>query len=390
MKTGVANLPLHPGKAPRWLFERMVRLSDAICEAVVYEHSQEEFLRRLSNPFWFQAFACALGFDWHSSGTTTTACGALKVALSAERHGIVVAGGKGKTSKKAPGEIMGAPFEFGEGKRKELVYASRMAAKVDNSLVQDGYQLYQHCFVITEKGEWAVIQQGMGGSSVETDALRGRSLRRPSIGGFSQGMNNETARRYHWLSDRVTSFVEEPQAAICDDVRLEQVLDLTAEKSEEARKTSVDLVKDNPLHLRKYFTGQGTLGEFIGEKPPELHLPNHHAVLGMDISERGWKALINAYELQPGNYEELVALQGIGAKSLRALALISQLLYGSGMSWEDPARFSYAHGGKDGYPYPVDRANYDESVRFLRDAIEGAKLERREKYAAFKRLGEFI
>lgn len=364
MKTGTANLPLHPGKAPRWLFERMVRLSDAIAEAIVYEWSQEEFLRRLSNPFWFQAFACALGFDWHSSGTTTTACGALKVALSPGRHGIVVAGGKGKTSRKAPGEIMGAgeEFGFGEAKRKELAYASRMAAKVDNSLVQDGYELYQHCFFITEKGEWAVVQQGM---------------------------NNEEARRYHWLSDRVRSFVDEPQAAICCDERGKEVLDLSAKGSGEARKISVDLVKDNPIHLRKYFKGQNTLADFTGELPA-LSLPSHHEVLGMDISERGWKALISAYELQPGNYEELVALQGMGGKSLRALALLSQLLYGTEMSWEDPARFSYAHGGKDGYPYPVDRGNYDESVSFLKGAIEGAKLERKEKYEAFRRLGDFV
>ena len=364
MRTGVADLPLHPGKAPRWLFERMVRLSGGIAEAIVYEWSQEEFLRRLSNPYWFQAFACVLGFDWHSSGTTTTACGALKVALGERELGLKVAGGKGKTSKKAPGEIMGAGEEFGfsEEKRKDLVYASRMAAKVDNNLVQDGYQLYQHCFFISEKGEWAVVQQGM---------------------------NEERARRYHWLSDRVRSFVEEPQAAICDDVRVGEVLDLTAEKSGEARKTSVDLVRDNPNHLRKYFTGQGTLAEFCGEER-KLEMPGHHEVLGRDISERGWKALINAYELQPGNYEELVALQGVGGKSLRALALISQLLYGTEISWEDPARFSYAHGGKDGYPYPVDRGNYDESVRFLREAIEGARLERKEKYEAFRRLGEFV
>lgn len=364
MRTGIAELPLHPGKAPRWLFERMVKLSDAIAEAIVYEYSQEEFLRRLSNPFWFQAFSCVLGFDWHSSGTTTTTCGALKVALGAERHGIVVAGGKGKTSKKAPGEITGAAEGFGlsEEKMKELVYASRMAAKVDNNLVQDGYQLYHHCFFITEKGDWAVVQQGM---------------------------NNETARRYHWLSDRVESFVCEPQAAICCDEKGEAVLDLSARGSDEARKASVDLVKDNPSHLRKYFTGQGTIADFTGERKV-LELPAHHEVLGMDISERGWKALINAYELQPGNYEELVALRGVGAKSLRALALLSQLLYGAEAEWEDPVKFSYAHGGKDGFPYPVNRENYDESIRFLREAIEGAEIGRGEKWEAFKRLEAFL
>jgi len=362
VKTGIANLPLHSGKAPPWLFKRMVKLSRAIADAIIYEYSQAEFMKRLSNPYWFQAFACVLGFDWHSSGTTTTTCGALKLALSPELHGIIVAGGKGKASKNAPKEIMCAPFNFTDAERNKLIYASRMAAKVDNNLVQDGFQLYHHSFFISEKGEWAVIQQGM---------------------------NGETARRYHWLSDKVVSFVEEPQAAICCDQRLESVLDLTAKESGETRRVSVDLVNDNPEHLKKYLCGQTTLASYSGEEKT-LVMPKHHEVRGLDISERGWKALINAYELQPKNYEELVALDGIGAKSLRALALLSDLLYSAEASWKDPVKYSYAHGGKDGFPYPVDKQTYDASIEFLEDAVKAAKLDDKERYWALKRLHELI
>jgi len=362
VKTGIADLPLHSGKAPVWLFKRMVKLSREIADAIVYEYSQAEFLRRISNPYWFQAFACVLGFDWHSSGTTTTACGALKLALSPESHGLMVAGGKGKASKRAPEEIMGAPFSFTDAERGRLAYASRMAAKVDNNLVQDGFQLYHHSFFLSEKGEWAVIQQGM---------------------------NGENARRYHWLSDKVASFVDEPHAAICCDQRVERVLNLTAKESREARKASVDLVNDNPEHLRKYLCGQTTLASYSGEGIA-LVMPKHHEVRGIDISPQGWKALINAYELQPKTYEELVALRGIGAKTLRALALLSDLLYGAEASWEDPVKYSYAHGGKDGFPYPVDKQTYDESIEFLGEAVKAAKLDDKERYWALKRLHELI
>jgi len=361
-RTGVAELPLHSGRAPRWLFERMVKLAGGITEAIVYEYGSEEFLRRLSEPCWFQAFSCVLGFDWHSSGTTTTTCGALKVALEPEKHGIVVAGGKGKTSRNTLSEIEKANFSLSSNSVKKLQYSSRMAAKVDNACVQDGYQLYHHCFIFTERGDWAVVQQG------KTHELA-------------------YARRYHWLSEKVESFVEEPHSAICCERREGSVLDMTSKESKQARETSVDLVKDNPEHLRKYFR-QRQLMEFCGRRVEELHMPSHHAVL--DIGGKGMQILKKAYEIQPEDYEELVAIQGVGPKTVRALALISELVYGSKASWKDPAKYSFAHGGKDGFPYPVDRKTYDASIEILKNAVEEAKVEKKEKYQAIKRLHEFL
>jgi hypothetical protein len=364
MKTGTANLPLHGGSAPPWLFKRMRLLAGEIVEALVCEQGQEEFLRRIADPHWFQAFSCVLGFDWHSSGTTTVTTGALKMALSPERHGIAVAGGKGKTSTKAPSDIqkLGDAFSFEQHKVAELVRASKMSAKVDNALVQDGYQLYHHAFFFTEKGEWAVVQQGM---------------------------NDSYARRYHWLSDRVKSFVEEPHSAICSQRQEQTVLDLTARESAENRKATLDLVKDGPAHLGLRPAQRSLLdfGEARSNLIPELSMPRRHQLVArLDIDEAGRKALHMAYQLQPSSYEELVALRGLGPMRIRALALISELIYGASPSWRDPAKFSFAHGGKDGTPFPVDRKTYDRSIRTLHDAIEGARLEKKEKYEAIKRL----
>ena len=366
MKTGTANLPLHGGAAPPWLFKRMRLLAGEIVEALVYEHGQEELLRRISDPHWFQAFSCVLGFDWHSSGTTTVTTGALKMAVSPQRHGIAVAGGKGKTSGKTPADIqkLGIEFSFGPQKIAELIRASRLSAKVDNALVQDGYQLYHHTFLFTENGEWAVVQQGM---------------------------NDSFARRYHWLSDRVKSFVAEPHNAICSERQEQTVLDLTARESEENRKATLDIVRDGPSHIG-FRPAQRSLLDFGDSRPspvPELSMPRRHELIAsLDIDEVGRKALQMAYELQPSNYEELVALRGLGPKRIRALALISELVYGASPSWKDPAKFGFAHGGKDGTPFPVDRETYDNSIRILHEAVEGARLEKKEKYEAIKRLSK--
>jgi len=369
MRTGVANLPLHGGRAPPWLFKRMVKLAGAVVEAVIYEYGSEEILRRLSDPCWFQALSCVLGFDWHSSGTTTTTTGALKLAINPEVHGIGVAGGKGKSGRRAPIDIQktGELFEMSAERIEELKLASRMAAKVDNALVQDGYQLYHHVLVFTGEGSWAVVQQGM---------------------------NESYARRYHWLSDRVASFVEEPHAAICYQKRLDAVLDLTSSESRENRDVTLDLVRDGPSHLLRY-TGQRTLADFSGslKRPefaprvhPDLTLPPRHEVIPADLGEDGIKALEIACEIQPERYEDLIALKGMGPKRIRALALISELIYGAETSWKDPAKYSFAHGGKDGYPYPVDRETFDHSITTLREAVENAKLDKREKYDAIRRL----
>jgi hypothetical protein len=362
LRTGVADLPLHYGKTPRWLFKRMVELSKGVVDALVYEYGEEELLRRLANPFWFQAFGCLIGFDWHSSGLTTTTCGALKLAISPEKHGIVVAGGKGKISRKAPEEIekKGELLSLSNNKIEILKYSSRMSAKVDECCVQDFYSLYSHSFIFTEKGEWCTVQQGMKGNY---------------------------ARRYHWLSDNLKSFVEEPHSGICADKFEGRVLNLTAKESEETRKISLDLVRDNPLKLRKYASGQTLLTDF---RELNLSLPERHEIMRIDISERGWEFLKKAYELQPQSYEELVSLKGIGAKTLRALALLSDLLYGAEPSWKDPARYSFAHGGKDGIPFPVDKQVYDSTIEILRDAVESAKIGEMEKYHALKRLADFV
>lgn len=367
MKTGTAKLPLHGGSAPSWLFKRMRLLAGEIVEVLVYEHGQEEFLRRLSDPFWFQAFSCVLGFDWHSSGTTTVTTGALKMALSIERHGIAVAGGKGKTSTKTPSDIqrLSDAFSLSSDKVDELVRASKISAKVDNALVQDGYQLYHHAFFFTEKGEWAVVQQGM---------------------------NDSYARRYHWLSDRMNSFVEEPHNAISSQRQERTVLDLTAAESRENRKATLDIVKDGPAHLARYKV-QSNLLDFGDERPvayPELSMPRRHELISLlDIGAAGRKALELAYEIQPSSYEELIALRGLGPKRIRALALISELIYGASPSWKDPAKFSFAHGGKDGTPFPVDKTTYDSTIQTLHEAINEAKLENKDKYNAIKRLEQY-
>jgi len=301
-------------------------------------------LKRISDPFFFQSFGCLIGFDFHSSGLTTTVCGALKEALNKTNVGVFVAGGKGAASLKTPLEI--AQSDISTAKIEKLQYASRMAAKVDNALIQDGFQLYHHCFFFTEKGSWSVIQQGMNLSS-----------------GY--------ARRYHWLSDNIASFVYEPHSAICCDKRYEGVLDMTSRDSSEAQKISVDIVKENPANISV------------------LNMKREHTLSPLDLTKRDLKMLKKAYELQPENYEELVAIRGVGPKSIRALALISELVYGKPASWKDPAKFSFAHGGKDGFPYPVDRANYDKSIEILKRAIEEAKTGEKERIQAIKRLKDF-
>ena len=372
-RSGIANLPLHTGHAPRWLFTRMVKLTEGILDVILYEYDADEFLRRISDPYWFQALSCVIGFDWHSSGTTTTTCGALKMAIKPEEHGIMIAGGKGKNSRKAPLDIdYGSDiFSLSSKNREELVYSSKISAKIDSSCIQDGYELYHHSFLFNESGNWAVIQQGLNGE-------------------------NQYARRYHWLSESVDKVIEEPHTGICCDESKSDALDMTSKNSNDARKISVDVICDNPDHLRRYFrNGSQTLltdffGDHLQDNFKEIIMPSHHPVLEMDINEQELKVLKNAYELQPENYEELVSLEGIGPKKIRALTLISDLVYGTESSWRDPVKYSFTHGGKDGFPYPVDRKVYDNSISTLKDALDEAKLEKKDKYNAIKRLESFV
>jgi hypothetical protein len=353
-RTGFAHLPLHGGKAPSYLFKRMVPLSREIVVFIAAEFGREEVLRRLSDPYWFQAFGCVLGFDWHSSGLTTTVCGALKEGLKGTENelGIYVAGGKGATSRKTPSEITSACDRLGRDPQP-LVYASRISAKVDNSAVQDGYQLYHHSFVFTGLGQWCIVQQGM---------------------------NDETsmARRYHWLSDNVTSYVDEPHAAICCDATT-PTLNLIAKASAEVRSASAALASEKP---------EVTLQAF--HHLPLLDMPRRHWIQDIDVNPKYLqKILLKTYENAPADFESLLAIEGVGAKTLRALALTSELIYGTKASRTDPARYSFAHGGKDGTPFPVDRTTYDKTIEVMRDALNGANVERSEKVKAFKRLAEF-
>ena len=354
MRTGIAHLPLHGGKAPSCLFQRMKNLSREIVLFIIDAHGVEEMLLRLSDPFWFQALGCALGFDWHSSGLTTTVCGALKEGIKGmeKELGFYIAGGKGKTSRKTPQEIEQVCEERSmDG--ASLTYASRMSAKVDSAAIQDGYQIYHHTFFFTEKGSWAVIQQGM---------------------------NERTryARRYHWLSQGVEDFVCEPHWAVCCDQK-DGGMNLVALESRETRESITNLSHEKP----EFLTSEG-------KKINGLYLQGEHAIPGEKIRmERLEKKFIQIYDHSPKNFEELLGLQGVGPKTLQALSLISELIYGVRPSFKDPTRFSFAHGGKDGHPFPVDKKVYDQTTEVLKYAIEKARVGDREKVEAIRRLKNF-
>ena len=354
-RTGYASLPLHGGKAPAWLFSRMVLLSREILAHIVQEYGAQEVLRRLSDPFWFQAFGCVLGFDWHSSGVTTTVCGAVKESLreAGPEWGLFAAGGKGAASRKCPGQILDVCNRLGRD-ADVLVRASRTAAKVDNAAVQDGYQLYHHVFLFTSSGDWSVVQQGMNDRT-------------------------STARRYHWLSEHVTNFVEEPHDAVCCDVRGE-TLNLVASESRDARRASAELARLPP---------ETTLRALA--HLPDLRLPSRHLLFPeLDIDSRYLgKILLKTYDRAPEDFETLLGMEGVGPKTLRALALASELIYGTPVSTRDPARFAFAHGGKDGIPFPVDRPTYDRTIELLRLAVDRARVDRSERINALKRLAQF-
>jgi uncharacterized protein len=352
-RTGTADLPLHGGRAPKWLFDRMKLLAPAIVEAIVIERGPAAFLERLSDPHWFQAFGCVLGFDWHSSGVTTTVCGALREGLAGREAdvGIYVAGGKGRTSLKTPRELLDIGSRTNlDGER--LAYTSRMAAKVDSAAVQDGFDIYQHSFFVAAGGEWAIVQQGMR----ERDG---------------------SARRYHWLGSRVSDMVCEPHAGVAAQAPARTVLNLVAAESAGTRAASADFAGAEP----------GRTGREIA-RAISLELPRRHWVdIEKDINPRHLRTvLLNTYEAAPQNFEQLLAVKGVGPAAVRALALIAELLYGAPASTRDPARFSFAHGGKDGFPFPVDRGSYDNSIEWLREGVRTARLGGADRLDALKRL----
>lgn len=380
--SAIMNLPLHGGHAPAYLVRRMVKLSYAISKVIIDEYGQQEFLRRLSDPLWFQALGCVMGFDWHSSGVTTVVTGVLKQSLNDDVHGISIAGGKGKKStetKKDIPKLAEKYYNLSSTKIDNLVYASRMAAKVDNAAIQDSYSLYHHVILFDEHGNWAVIQQGMN-------------------------PGNKMARRYHWISDNVRNFVAEPHAGIISQYKNPNTLDMTSTNSIDNQKICVDLATSDINNLKssvykvataRYNVEKNTLDKWIvrdnsTSEYKTFDKNNNNLIEQYQMPRRlDWNLFKRIYDIQPQNYEQLISIQGVGPATVRALSLIGQLIYGTKASWQDPVKYNFAHGGKDGVPYPVARKTYDQSISYLSSAIEGAEIERVEKVQALKKLAEY-
>jgi uncharacterized protein len=347
-RTGYADLPLHHGHVPPWLAERMSSLGKAIVEAIVLDYGKGEVLRRLSDPFWFQALGCVMGMDWHSSGITTSVMGALKKAvnpMSAEL-GIYICGGKGRYSRQTPDELMRIAGKTGmDG--DQLVRSSKLAAKVDNTAIQDGFQLYLHSFVLTDEGEWAVVQQGMNDSS-------------------------SMARRYHWHSAHLQSFVSEPHAFIYGQNQ-GLILNMTDKEAVTTRDGVLEIAKESPSSV---------LPEI-----KRLVMPSPHGLTEKDVNlKRLGAVLAVAHEKQLPSFEDLLLLEGLGPRTLQSLVLVSEVIHGTPSRFTDPARFSFAHGGKDGHPFPVPTKVYDETLHTLHDSIRRAKIGVYDKHRAVKSL----
>ncbi|WP_018344659.1 DUF763 domain-containing protein [Cytophaga aurantiaca] len=346
--TRYADLPLHYGKVPPWLAQRMTLLGGAIIESIVLEYGKSAVLSRLSDPFWFQAFGCALGMDWHSSGITTSVMGSLKVAVNPKfkELGIYICGGKGKHSRKTPDELLLLAERTGLN-GTELVRSSKLSAKVDNTAIQDGFQLYLHSFIVTDEGEWAVVQQGMNDAT---------------------GM----ARRYHWHSEKVNSFVEAPHTFIYGQNQ-GPILNLVDTEAVSAKTGILDIIKERP--------------SLILPEIQKIVMPRHHEVRASNVNlKRLGAVLALAHESDLNNFESLLLLEGVGPRTIQSLALVSEVIHGTPSRFSDPARFSFAYGGKDGHPFPVPTKVYDETINILRTSVEKAKLGDSDKQQAIKNL----
>lgn len=381
MNRGIATFTLDTGKCPPWLFERMVKLGREMARVLIEEYGPDEFIRRISDPVWFQSLGTVLAFDWNSSGITTILTAALKEAIRGEERnfGVFICGGKGKTSRKTPEEIQrwGEWIGLPEAGTENLVYNSKMAAKVDSALVQDGFQIYHHSFFFSRNGAWSVVQQGMNAGE-------------------------GTARRYHWYSERIDDLVCEPHSGISSQSIGDRVLNLVAAKSTATRTRSIELVQAGyvPLMkeiqiLRKYSSHLSQMIAMKNQKGEQLTLLNledtefsYHPVITENFSKSKYleKILAKVTEEKPENYEKLIAMKGVGPKTVRALALVSEVIFGAKPSYEDPARYSFAHGGKDATPYPVDRETYDKTIEMLLKAVRRAKISPVEKEKVVKRL----
>ena len=407
--SGHADLPLHTGTVPRWLADRMMVLGTLITESLVENFGPDEVLVRLSDPLWFQSFGAVMGMDWHSSGITTSVMYALKRGLNprAKELGIYVCGGRGKYSRMTPDELLTIAGKEGMN-GDELVRNSKLVAKVDNNAVQDGFQLYQHNFILTRNGNWAVVQQGMN-------------------------TEEKKARRYHWCSTNLRSFVEEPHTGVVGDNR-GKILNLTDLQADKARGSILEMSREEPERMLKEIMQIGkpaseiillqnggvtgvspvrrgseqrsasegkafpTQGELFPELVPQTEMeiekkgrsiimPAHHEVREQDVDlKRLGGVLATAYEAQPQDFESLLLTPGLGPRTLQSLALVSEVIYGTPSRFTDPARFSFAHGGKDGHPFPVPLKIYDESIRVLSDSIEKSKLGYKDKSDCIRRL----
>lgn len=349
MKRGTADLPLHYGTVPPWLAERMSLLGGAIAEAIIIEYGRPALLQRLSDPFWFQSLGCVLGMDWHSSGITTSVMNALRKAINcrSEELGVYICGGRGKFSRETPNQLLEVANKTGLN-GNELVRHSKLAAKVDNTAVQDGFQLYLHTFIVTKEGDWSVIQQGMN-------------------------PNERMARRYHWLSSSLRSFMEEPHTSVCGRNQ-GLILNLTDKLAAPTKEGIMELTKESPDKLMREVS---------------IILPNHHEVKAEDVNlKRLGAALILAHETNVSDMESLLLLEGVGPRTLQSLTLVSEIIHGTPSRFSDPARFSFAHGGKDGHPFPVPTSVYDETIEVFDKAIRQARLGEKDKSNALKNLSK--
>lgn len=370
-RSGSADLPLHGGHVPKWLADRMTRLGAVITEAVIHHYGRDEFLRRLAHPFWFQSFGAVMGMDWHSSGITTSVLGALKRGLAplSDELGLHVCGGRGKHSRKTPQELLTVSDRIGlDG--DGLARASRLVAKVDSAAVQDGFELYLHGFIVANDGKWVVVQQGMNGAQKQ-------------------------ARRYHWLSEQVTDFVAEPHAAI-EGPGQGTIVNLTDRRAEASRCGQLDLLQSLAPEkiLRVLSESEAEKVDVIPKESaqmtlPHLTLPDHHEVRAENVVMRRLHGNIAAAAEQgPKDFSELLLVPGVGARTVRALALVAEVVHGAPCRFTDPARFSLAHGGKDRHPFPVPTLVYDQTIGVLKSAVQNAKFGREEQFSALKRLDD--
>ncbi len=384
-RTGHADLPLHVGTVPKWLADRMRDLGTEIVQILLMEYGKKEVLTRLSDPLWFQSLGAVLGMDWHSSGITTSVMYALKRGINARARefGLCICGGRGKYSRKTPEELLFLAEHTGLP-GNDLVRASKLAAKIDNTAVQDGFQLYQHNFILSNEGDWAIVQQGMNSRT-------------------------KTARRYHWCSQNLRSFVDEPHSGITGENQ-GQILNLTDSSACKTRSSILTLSNEEPQKIIKEISDIARLGNPLEQKKSgqlelfdlestldgeicfdngdrNIVLPDHHEVRAEDVDlKRLGGVLATAYENQPKDFETLLLTPGLGPRTLQSLTLVSEVIHGTPCRFRDPARFSFAHGGKDGHPFPVPTKIYDESIRILGDCIEKSKMGYNDKSECLRRL----